>query len=156
MAAHEEQHQRVVVFRELRVLRRRREVGVRRLLAVRLALAPAPRDLAAQLVGHPARGDLDQPRARIVWHAFVGPLHRSREQRLLHRVLGRREVAVAADDGAEHLRRELAQQVLVRDFVGCAVKRRRTALLHHLAHFDRHVQRLPAGPGAADARAASS
>ena len=130
MAAHEEQDRacRPSLAPSSRRVRRRREVGVRRLLAVRdSALAPAPRDLAAQLIGHAPRGDVDQPAARIVGHAFARPLHRRRDQRLLHRVLGRGEVAEAPDDGAEHLRRELAQQVLVRRRRGCAVTRRRAA-----------------------------
>ena len=41
------------------------------------------------------------------------PLHGRREQRLLDGVLGGGEVAEAPDHRAEHLRRELAQQVLV-------------------------------------------
>ena len=66
------------------------------------------------MIGHAPRGDLDQPAARIVGHAFSRPLHGRREQRLLHRVFGGGEVAEAPDHRAEHLRRELAQQVLGR------------------------------------------
>jgi hypothetical protein len=40
------------------------------------------------------------------------PLHCCCEQRFLNRVLGRGEVSVAADERAEDLRRELAQQSL--------------------------------------------
>ena len=49
---------------------------------------------------------------RIVGDAFSGPLDRRREQRLLNGVLGGGEVAETPDDGAEHLRREFAQQML--------------------------------------------
>ena len=41
------------------------------------------------------------------------PLHRGRQQRLLHGVLARVELAVAADQHAEDLRRQAAQQVHV-------------------------------------------
>ncbi len=75
-------------------------------------LALAPRDVAAQLIGHAPRGDVDQPRARILGNALGWPLRRRGDQRFLHRVFGRREIAEAAHDRAEHLRRELAQQVL--------------------------------------------
>jgi hypothetical protein len=156
MAAHEEQQQRVVVLAGLGVLGRRRELRVGRLLPQHLGLAPAPRDLAAQLVGHAPRGDLDKPRPRVVGHALVGPLHRGGEQRFLHGVLGGREVAEAADHCAEHLRRELAQQVLV----GLRRARRQTSPLVLLIITGwtsiGMSSGLPPGPGAADARAASS
>ena len=51
-------------------------------------------------------------RARVLGDSLLGPLERRREQRLLHGVLGQVEVAVAANERAEDLRRELAQQVL--------------------------------------------
>ena len=57
-------------------------------------------------------GDGDQPAARVVGHALARPLHGGGEQRLLHRVLARVEAPVAADEHAEDLRRQLAQQVL--------------------------------------------
>ncbi len=44
--------------------------------------------------------------------ALFGPLQRGGEQGLLHGVLGAGEVAVAAHDRAEHLRRQRPQQVL--------------------------------------------
>ena len=69
----------------------------------------------------------------------------------LRRPRNRRE---APHDGAEHLRRELAQQVL-----DLRIERRARSLdvgrcAHHLAHLDRHVERRAAGPGAAEASAA--
>ena len=111
MAAHEEQHERVVVVDGDLAVGRRDEGPVGPELARDGLLAAPPRDLAAHAIGHAPEGDLDEPPARIVGHALARPLHRRRDQRLLHRVFGGGEVAVAADDRAEHLRRELAQQV---------------------------------------------
>lgn len=71
-----------------------------------------PGRLGAEVIGHPAQGHVDQPSARVVRHALSRPLRRRGEQGLLHRVLGGREVAEPANDRAEHLRRELAQQML--------------------------------------------
>ena len=93
---------------------RGRDLLVRRRLHHHDVLAPAAGQLRAQVVGHAPGGDLDQPAARVVGDAVARPLLRRREQRLLHRVLGGGEVAEAADHRAEHLRRELAQQVLAR------------------------------------------
>ena len=78
---------------------------------------------------------------------------RGGDQRFLHRVLGVGEVAVAAHDRAEDLRRELAQQAL-------GARRRCSHLgvgrAQHLAHLDRLRIGTPPGPGAAEARAAIS
>ena len=106
------------------------------------------------MIGHAPRGDLDQPAARVVGHALARPLQRRREQRLLHRVLGGGEVAEAPDDRAEHLRRELAQQVLARAVqssrrhmsTGGALITSRTSI--------GMFSGTPPLPGAADARAA--
>ena len=64
------------------------------------------------LVDQPPGGDGDQPAARVVRHAVGGPLRGRGQQRLLDGVLARVELAVAADQRAEDLRRQLAQQVL--------------------------------------------
>src|SRR5579859_2969569 len=56
--------------------------------------------------------NLNQPAARIFGNAFPRPLKSCREQGFLNGVLGGGEVAEAADDCAEHLRRKLAQQML--------------------------------------------
>ena len=74
-------------------------------------LAPASRHLAAHVIGQASDGDVIQPAARIVGNAGRGPLRRRRDQRFLHRILRGGEVVVPTRDGAEHLRRELAQQV---------------------------------------------
>ena len=108
--AHEQQDQRVVVRGRGVAIRGRGEVAPA--LLEDDGLAPPPRDLAADVVGHPPRRDLDQPRARMLRHALLRPLHRGGEERLLDGVLGAGEVAEAADHRAEHLRRERAQQLL--------------------------------------------
>ncbi len=71
------------------------------------------RALAAQMIRHSPRGDLDQPSARVVWKSFLRPLQRGSKQRLLHGILCSAEIAEATDHRAENLRRQLAQQVLV-------------------------------------------
>ena len=75
-------------------------------------LAPAAGVVAAVLLDQPTGRHPDQPAERVVGLALGGPRGGGGDQRLLHRVLRVGEVAVAADDGAEDLRRELAQQVL--------------------------------------------
>jgi hypothetical protein len=47
-----------------------------------------------------------------VRHTFPRPLHRCREQRLLNGVFGGGEIMEASSYRPEHLRRELAQQML--------------------------------------------
>ena len=75
------------------------------------AFAAAAGAIAADLIGHPADGDLNEPSARIVGHAGLGPLQCGGEQRFLHGVFGGGEVAEPADHRPKHLRRELAQQL---------------------------------------------
>jgi hypothetical protein len=107
MAAHEQNEQRVVL------------VGDRwrwRVLQRRNGLAAFARLLASQLVDHPALGGLDQPPARLRGNSVTGPVQGGRQQRFLDGVLGSVEVAIPADERAEDLRRQLAQQVVD---VGC-------------------------------------
>ena len=75
-------------------------------------LAPVTGDIAPQLVREAARGDRHEPAARVVGNAVRGPLDRGGQERLLDRVLGGVECAVAPDQRTEDLRRELAQQAL--------------------------------------------
>ena len=77
-----------------------------------LRLALAPRRVAADLVGQAAGRDRDQPAPRVVRQALLGPLERGGQERLLDRVLAVVELAVAPDQRAEDLRRELAKQAL--------------------------------------------
>ena len=49
--------------------------------------------------------------ARIFRNSVVGPLRRGGEQRILQRIFGIGEIATATRDRAEHLRREITQQV---------------------------------------------
>jgi hypothetical protein len=112
MAAQEEQAQGVVVTRgSLAVRAGLRSIRLRRLHRGKV-LAAAPRLLAARLVDESARRDLDQPRLRTLRYAGVGPLARRREKRLLNRILGGVEIAMASQHSAEDPRRELAQQAL--------------------------------------------
>ena len=97
-------------------------------------------------------------RARVVGHALARPLRGRRDQRFLHRVLRGGEVAEAADDGAEHLRRELAQQVLGIDASsgGGHVTRLRAARSSPARTSIAMLSGAPPGPGAAEPRAAIS
>ena len=119
--------------RELRRRRQRRvaaqeEQGERVVVRARSASAHEPLDRdrrrSPRVDGarsSPRSWSISRRVATVVSHAggligttLLGPLHRRREQRLLHRVLGGVEVAVATHQRAEDLRRELAQQVLGR------------------------------------------
>src|SRR5215218_918068 len=113
VAAEEQQRQRVVLLLGERLLvGRRRDRLVCGHLHGGGVLPPPARLLAAQLVGQPPRGHGDEPCARVLRHAVVGPLDGGGEQRLLDGVLGGVEPPGAADEDAEDLRREAAQQVL--------------------------------------------
>src|SRR5258707_12406178 len=70
--------------------------------------------IAAHLVDQPQGGSGDQPAAGVARHALGRPSGGRGEARLLHGVLALLELTVAADQHAEDLRRELAQQVLGR------------------------------------------
>src|SRR4249919_227319 len=103
MAAHEEQDQGVVLIGDLQR---------RRLLRRSQALALPPGLLASPLVDHPPRGGLDEPAARLRRNTVLRPVQSSCHERFLDSVLGSLEVAVPANERAEDLRRQLAQQVL--------------------------------------------
>src|SRR5918994_2326062 len=70
------------------------------------------RALAPPLVDETPGGDGDEPRPGIVGDTALGPLQPRCEQRLLDGVLARVELAIAAYQRPEDLRRELPQQVL--------------------------------------------
>ena len=73
------------------------------------------------------------------------------DERLLHRVLGRREVGAATDEDAQHLGDELAQLDVVHGHsvtVGGAVRKGRTSSHSWIGS--------PPAPGAADSSPASS
>ena len=116
-----------------------------------LLLAPAPGLLAAQVVEHPPVRDLDEPAARVVRQPVARPLLGGRDQRLLDGVLRGGEVVVAAQQRAEDLRREVAQQVLDRSVMrpaGGADMTCRTSIGRFSC--------TPPGPGAAEIAAAIS
>ena len=54
--------------------------------------------------------DVVEPAAGIAGQSLLRPSARGRDQRLLHRIFRRAEVVTPPRDGAEHLRRQLAQQ----------------------------------------------
>ena len=109
MAAHKEQDESIVLIRL-------NPKGFRLYCLILMdghsALPPATCDLAPDVIGQPARGYLNEPGAGIVGEAFVGPVKGRRDERLLDSVLGGGEIAETPDDRAEHLRREIAQQML--------------------------------------------
>src|SRR6185503_12423316 len=102
MAAEEQHEQRVVLVRDVALPRLER----------RRALPLPPRPLAAHVIDQAPLGRLDEPAARLLRDAVPRPARRRDDERLLDGVLGRGEVAVPADEHAEDLRRELAQQAL--------------------------------------------
>ena len=90
----------------------RGEPAVRRRVRRVVHLAAGSRLTAPQLVDQPAGRHPDQPRPWIVGDAIGRPLSRSRHERLLHRVLARREVAAATQQGSEDVWRVLPPRVL--------------------------------------------
>src|SRR6266540_650909 len=106
------------------------------------------------MIRHAPGGDLYEPRAGVVRHSFLWPLRGGDEERFLHRVFRSGEIAVTAYDRAEHLRRQLAQQVLARSLgerrdhgsTGGPLITSRTSI--------GMFSGLPPGPGATDALAA--
>ena len=155
MTAHEQQDQRVVLIRLIQTTHRRRLLLVGPHLRSEGCFTLSQRQLAAHVIGHAAGGDLDQPSARVIWQAVLGPLHGGCEQRLLNRILGGCEVPEAPHDRAEHARTELPQQ-----FLG----RRTMRSAHHMSPRPLMIGRTSIGmfagaapgPGIADKRAAIS
>ena len=153
MAAHEQQHERVVGI-DPGLGKNRRRNDERQILGCR-GLAIATRDLAADVIGHASERHVNQPAARIVRNTVARPLRGRCDQRFLHGVLAGSEIAEPSHRRAEHLRRQLAQQVL-----GPTVERRRGHFCSGgpLMTWRTSIGMLkgtPPGPGAADASAAS-
>ncbi len=112
VAAQQQERQRVVLLRRRLVAGRGRGGRVlRRERRGRVLAAPAGR-VAAHRVRQATGRDRDQPAARALGNALGTPLDRGGQQGLLDGVLAGVESPVAADEHAEHLRREAAQQVL--------------------------------------------
>ena len=115
VTAHEQEQQRVVVLFDAVAVGRRHGWLAFHCLCDDLGLAPPPRQVGADCVGHAPRRDVNQPAAWVFGDALLRPLHGRGQQRLLHGVFGGREVTEAPHDGTENLRRQLAQQVLARE-----------------------------------------
>ena len=102
MAAQEQQQQRVVG--------RLGRSGLG--LVTQHFLAPAPRRLGSPRVDQLAARDGEQPALRVIGPP-VTPDPVRLQKRVLHRVLGGREVVPATDEDGEHLRRQDADDLLV-------------------------------------------
>ena len=148
MTAHEEQDESVILCVAVEIERWNDE---ERSLRGGGGFAIETGALATHTIGHAAGGNVDEPGARIVRRAFVRPLIRGCDQRVLHRVFRGGEVAEAMKQDAEHLRREVAQEML-----GLNVQRIRAhnddllgrwAGAHHLTNFDGDNERLSVGAG---------
>ena len=158
MTAHEEQDERVVVLFAFGIEGRDEEEWR---FSGGGGFAIEARTLAAHAIGHAARGNVDEPGARIVGEAFLRPLICGGDECILHRVLGGGEVAEAAKDGTEHLRREVAEEML-----GGCVERRHNGFLQATNSSGGPLMTwrtsmgmtkgLPSAPGAEEARAAIS
>ena len=145
MAAHEQQDERVVLRRRPSAVgRRRRPCSSAGVSHDDDRFAPPARELAAQLIGHAPRGDLDQPAARIVGHALARPLQRRRESASCTASSAaakspKRRTTAPSTCGASS--RSRCSPVVHRVGGRRHASRRRA---HHLAHLDRHVQRRAA------------
>ena len=111
MTTHEEEDKRVVLLHTERCVERRHERLVHRELRGNGVFASAPRHLTARVIRHSPHRHLIQPAAWIRRYTCHGPMRRRCNDRFLHCVLRRGEVAMTSCNDAEHLRRELAQQV---------------------------------------------
>ena len=121
-----------------------------RRLGVESDLSIATRRVRPGQVDERSPGDRDQP-ALGIGGQLVLPRGECPDERLLHRVLGRREVCTATDEDAQDLRDELAQLDVVHGHsvtVGGAVRKGRTSSHSWIGS--------PPAPGAADSSPASS
>src|SRR5487761_1405950 len=109
MTAQEQQAKRVIAGTGVLVIGGRRDGGH---FVRGGVLAAAPCVVAAPLVDQPPGGHADEPASGIIGNALGGPLNAPGQERLLHGVLAFLEAAVTADERAEDLRRQLAEQVL--------------------------------------------
>ena len=101
MAAHEQHEQAVVLIGDLN----------RVVLQRGLSLPVSAGAFASPLVDEATRGSLEEPAARLGRNSVPRPALGGHDQRLLDGVLGGIEVAISPGEGAEDLRRQLAQQV---------------------------------------------
>ncbi len=108
VTAHEHEDQRVVAARRGLDVR----IGARDRPGRREVFAAAAGVVPPVLVDHAPRGNPDEPGEGVVGLPVGRPGVRGGDERFLGRVLRVGEVAVAPDHRPEHLRRELAQQVL--------------------------------------------
>ncbi|GFJ83967.1 hypothetical protein Phou_081470 [Phytohabitans houttuyneae] len=120
VAAEKEQRERVIGFGVRG--RPKRGVGGDGQFPVAASAVRAP------TVDQGAAGDGQQPGARPVGQALGRPLSGGGEQRLLHGVLARVELAVPARERAENPRRELTQQILDTGPAGHPSMIRRTSI----------------------------
>ena len=112
MRAQEEQGEGVVLVGRELVARGRCKQLVGRCPRRRGLLAAASCLSAAQLVRQAASRHREQPRSRISRDALLGPLEGRGEECLLDGVLAEVEAPVAADEWAEDVWRETAQQAV--------------------------------------------
>ena len=155
MAAHEEQDEGIILLWGVVAVGGAGNLQLRRHETDHDRLTAAAGHLGPDVIGNPPRRDLIKPGARVVGHALARPLRGRGDQRLLNRVLRSAEVAEPPDDRAEHLRREVAQQVLGTDVQGR--RHHSKSLGGPLITCRTSIPMLigpPPGPGAADASAA--
>jgi hypothetical protein len=112
MATHEEKHECVVLVRLEIFFGGLQRLFFDRERASHLLLAAAARGFAAHVIAQTPQGDFVKPAARVVRYTFELPLLRCGKQRLLSCVLRRCKIAMASRERAEHLRREVTQQLL--------------------------------------------
>ena len=155
MAAHEQEVEGVVPLGRVFIVRGEGDLLLRGHQADHYRLPVAARGLGADMIGDASRRDLDQPAAWVIRQTIARPLRRRRDQGFLNLVLRGGEVVEPPDHGAQHLRREVAQEVL-----GRGVQRRGhqvRSLGGPLITCRTSIARLsgvPPGPGAAEASAA--
>ena len=108
------------------------------------------------MIGHAAQRNVIEPAARISRNSASRPLHRCGDQRFLNGILCGGKITVTSGNGAEHLRRKLAQQVPDRAISRLAAHASAGGALITWRTSIGIMSGLPPGPGAAEIVAAIS
>lgn len=112
MTAHEEQRERVILFSPGLTKRRWHDRFDAEAFARNSIFAPTACHFAPQVIGEPTHRNVIQPATWILRNTIDWPLRGRSNHRFLNGILGSAKIMVSPRNGAEHLRGEIAKQVL--------------------------------------------